>query len=58
VDEDFNDYTQIRHMDCGACSGTVKVALVDWRLKDSVPCPHCPDGRIDLAHARAHADDC
>jgi hypothetical protein len=56
VDEDFNDYTQIRHMQCGACSGTVLVALVDCRLKDFVPCPHCTDG-VDLTHARRHANE-
>jgi hypothetical protein len=57
VDEDFNDYTQIRHMQCGACSGTVVVTLVDLRQKDSVPCPHCVDGGVDLIHARRHGDE-
>lgn len=57
IDEDFNEYTQILHMDCGACGGTVKVILRDWRRETSVPCPHCSDGGIDLEHARRHAND-
>jgi hypothetical protein len=57
VNEDFNDYTQVVPMTCGACDGTVKVVQRDWRRETSVPCPHCPDGGVDLVHARRHADD-
>lgn len=57
VNEDFNEYTQVRHMQCGACSGTVLVIERDRKRLDSVPCPHCPDGGVDLAHARRHGDE-
>ncbi len=44
-------------MTCGACGGVVLVTVEQWRQENTVPCPACPDGGVDLVHARRHADD-
>ncbi|QBZ73417.1 hypothetical protein SEA_HEATHER_47 [Streptomyces phage Heather] len=44
-------------MQCGGCSGEVTVTQAQWRKESVIPCPHCPDGGVDLIHARRHADE-
>ncbi|WAB08861.1 hypothetical protein SEA_SUCCESS_82 [Streptomyces phage Success] len=43
-------------MTCGGCEGEVLVTPEQWHNWNTVPCPHCPDGGVDLIHARRHAD--
>lgn len=45
------------HMQCGACSGPVLVTEEQWKKNNYMPCPDCPEGGVDLIHARRHGDD-
>jgi hypothetical protein len=44
------------HMHCGGCDGLVLVTREQWKREISAPCTNCPDGGVDLVHARRHAD--
>ncbi|WP_433858208.1 hypothetical protein [Streptomyces kronopolitis] len=44
-------------MQCGWASCDVKVTPEQWRTLNFVPCPTCPEGGVDLIHARRHGDD-
>lgn len=44
-------------MHCGACGGLVQVTEKQWRRDSFAVCPGCPDGGVDLVHARRHADE-
>ncbi|MFE0692745.1 hypothetical protein [Streptomyces sp. NPDC058869] len=43
-------------MQCGWASCTVQVTAEELKTKNFVPCPNCPEGGVDLMHARRHSD--